>query len=131
LVVELELLLELDGAALELELLLELDGVALELELVLLPEGAALELVLLLELDGAALELVLLLDGAALELVLFVCAITWGKYSIPTIVKDVRSIAEIAIADNVEAFACVFLYIRAQRRSMKFICLPPIFQKIK
>jgi hypothetical protein len=96
LVVELELLLELDGAALELELLLELDGVALEL-----------------------------------ELVLFVCAITWGKYSIPTIVKDVRSIAEIAIADNVEAFACVFLYIRAQRRSMKFICLPPIFQKIK
>jgi hypothetical protein len=80
-------------------------------------------------LDGAALELELLLDGAALELVLFVCAIAWYEDSTPIIAKDVRSIAEIAIADNVEAFACVFLYIRAQRRSMRFICLPPIFRR--
>ncbi len=48
---------------------------------------------------------------------------------IPTIVKDVSSIAEIAIADSVGTFAYVFLCIRPQRLGMKFICFRPPFRK--
>ncbi|MGC2681739.1 MAG: hypothetical protein WA323_07710 [Candidatus Nitrosopolaris sp.] len=112
-----------DGAALELLA----DGAALEL----LADGAALELLA----DGAALELLadgatleLLADGAALVL-LAVCANACCENCIPTMVKDVRSIAEIAIADSVVTFAYVFLCIRPQGLGMKFICFLPLIKK--
>ena len=74
--------------------------------------------------DGAAL--VAFVDGAAL--VAF-CANARCDNCVPTIVKDVRSIAEIAIAVSVVTVAYVFLCIRAQRLGMKFICFRPIFRK--
>ena len=75
---------------------------------------------------GPALEL--LLGGAAL--VLLDCANACCDNCIPTIVKDVSSIAEIAIADSVGTFAYVFLCIKPQRLGMKFICFRPPIQKI-
>ncbi len=75
--------------------------------------------------DGA---LETLADGGALVL-LAVCANTRCENCIPTIVKDVRSIAEIAIADSVVMFAYVFLCIRPERLGMKFICFLPLFRK--
>ena len=87
--------------------------------LVLLADGA-----LVLLADGA---LVLLADGALV--LLAVCANACCENCIPTIVKDVRSIAEIAIADSVVTFAYVFLCIRPERLGMKFICFLPLFKK--
>jgi hypothetical protein len=50
--------------------------------------------------DGGA-ALVLLADGGAALVLLAVCANARCENCIPTMVKDVRSIAEIAIADSV------------------------------
>jgi hypothetical protein len=102
-----------DGAA-ALELL-EDGAAALEL----LEDGAAaLEL---LEDGAAALEL--LEDGA------FVCcADARCENCIPTIVKEVRSIAEIAIAESVVTFTYVFLCIRPESLGMKFICFLPLLK---
>ena len=58
-------------------------------------DGAAVAFVLLA--DGAAVAFVLLADGAAVAFVLLaVCANARCENCIPTMVKDVRSIAEIA-----------------------------------
>ncbi len=57
------------------------------------------------------------------------CANARCDNCVPTIVKDVRSIAEIAIAVIAVTVAYVFLCIRAQRLGMKFICFRPIFRK--
>jgi hypothetical protein len=97
----------------------------------LLADGAAaLELLA----DGAAV-LELLADGAAvLELLAdggedICCADARCEDCIPTIVKEVRSIAEIAIAESVVTFAYVFLCIRRERLGMKFICFLPLIKK--
>jgi hypothetical protein len=88
----------------------------------LVPTGGPCEAVLLVE--GPAL--VAFVEGPAL--VAF-CANARCENCVPTIVNDVRSIAEIAIADSVVTVAYVFLCIRAQRLGMKFICFRPIFRK--
>jgi hypothetical protein len=97
----------------------------------LVPTGGACEAVLLV--DGVGLValvdgvgLVALVDGVGL--VAF-CANARCENCVPTIVNDVRRIAEIAIADSVVTVAYVFLCIRAQRLGMKFICFRPIFRK--
>jgi hypothetical protein len=97
----------------------------------LLADGpAAIELLA----DGpAAIEL--LADGpAAIELLAdggedICCADARCEDCIPTIVKEVRSIAEIAIAESVVTFAYVFLCIRRERLGMKFICFLPLIKK--
>ncbi|MGA9152413.1 MAG: hypothetical protein WBZ36_17700, partial [Candidatus Nitrosopolaris sp.] len=104
------------------------DGAA---ALELLADGAAaLELLA----DGAA-ALELLADGPdAIELLAdggedVCCADARCENCIPTIVKEVRSIAEIAIAESVVTFAYVFLCIKRERLSMKFICFLPLIKK--
>ena len=93
--------------------------------LVLLADGGA---ALVLLADGGA-ALVLLADGGAALVLLAVCANARCENCIPTMVKDVRSIAEIAIADSVVTFAYVFLCIRPQGLGMKFICFLPLIKK--
>jgi len=104
------------------------DGAAPALEL--LADGAAPALELLA--DGAAPALELLADGAAaIELLPdggedVCCADARCENCIPTIVKEVRSIAEIAIAESI---AYVFLWITRERLAMKFICFRPLIKK--
>jgi hypothetical protein len=112
-----------DGAA-AIELL-EDGAAAIEL----LEDGAAA--IELLEDGAAAIEL--LADGAAaLELLAdggedVCCADARCENCIPTIVKEVRSIAEIAIAESI---AYVFLCIRRERLAMKFICFRPLIKNV-
>jgi hypothetical protein len=119
-----------DGAAAALELLA--DGAAAALEL--LADGAAAALELLA--DGAAAALELLEDGAAAALELLedggevvCCADACCENCIPTIVKEVRSIAEIAIAESVVTFAYVFLCIRRERLRYEIYLFPSSYQK--
>jgi hypothetical protein len=100
----------------------------------LLADGAAAVLELLA--DGAAAVLELLADGAAAVLELLAdsgedicCADARCENCIPTIVKEVRSIAEIAIAESVVTFAYVFLCITRERLGLKFICFLPLIKK--
>jgi hypothetical protein len=93
--------------------------------------AAALELLA----DGAA-ALELLADGAAaLELLAdggedICCADACCENCIPTIVKEVRSIAEIAIAESVVTFVYVFLCIRRERLRYEIYLFPSVYQKI-
>jgi hypothetical protein len=106
-----------DGAA-ALELLA--DGAA---ALELLADGAAaLELLA----DGGAAALELLADGGED----ICCADARCENCIPTIVKEVRRIAEIAIAESVVTFAYVFLCIRRERPRYEIYLFPSSYKKI-